>query len=367
MDKKMTPLQRAQKKAQNAINKTNEGIVELGESINDLSNTLNAIQNRFDLIRNIPSEQKIEYETAKEIRLVWKQHADKIEKDYDEICKKGVGGGAAGVGVGVAVAALGPTAAMGIATTFGVASTGTAISALSGAAATNAALAWLGGGAIAAGGGGMVAGEALLALAGPIGWAIAGVGLLASGIAIFIAAQDKQRLENLFIRISKRDAKSYELALTEICERIKRVISEKQMLQDALIKLETYGLDYSKMSEEQQYELGTYVNLVSAATKLMTEPIQSLQPKYTKEDYENYISIMFRGDHPENYLKIGDTIVFLSNLLYQIKLDSKDKALLGKSIKSNNKLLKALKTTKKGFDIKYVSIAVDAIKFKYVT
>ena len=40
---------------------------------------------------------------------------------------------------GVAVVTMGPTVAMGVATTFGVASTGTAISALSGAAATNAA------------------------------------------------------------------------------------------------------------------------------------------------------------------------------------------------------------------------------------
>ena len=40
-------------------------------------------------------------------------------------------------------------------TTFATASTGTAISSLSGAAATNATLAWLGGGSIAAGGGGM--------------------------------------------------------------------------------------------------------------------------------------------------------------------------------------------------------------------
>ena len=70
--------------------------------------------------------------------------------------------------------------AMGVATTFGVASTGAAISALSGAAATNAALAWLGGGALAAGGGGMAAGEAFLALAGPVGWAIAGVSLVLS-------------------------------------------------------------------------------------------------------------------------------------------------------------------------------------------
>ena len=53
--------------------------------------------------------------------------------------------------LGVTVATLGPTAAMGVATTFGVASTGTAISSLSGAAANSAALAWLGGGV--AGGG----------------------------------------------------------------------------------------------------------------------------------------------------------------------------------------------------------------------
>jgi excinuclease ABC subunit C len=99
----------------------------------------------------------------------------------------------AGIGAGVAVAALGPTAAMGIATTFGVASTGTAISALSGAAATNAALAWLGGGALAAGGGGMAAGSAFLALAGPIGWAIAGVAIISSGLMFWKTKSDKER------------------------------------------------------------------------------------------------------------------------------------------------------------------------------
>lgn len=37
---------------------------------------------------------------------------------------------------------------------------------------------WLGGRALAAGGGGMAAGEAFLTLAGPVGWAIAGVALV---------------------------------------------------------------------------------------------------------------------------------------------------------------------------------------------
>jgi hypothetical protein len=46
--------------------------------------------------------------------------------------------------------------------TFGSASTGAAIAGLSGVAATNATLAWFGGGALAAGGGGIAAGTAVL-------------------------------------------------------------------------------------------------------------------------------------------------------------------------------------------------------------
>ena len=112
---------------------------------------------------------------------------------------------------------------MGIATTFGVASTGTAISTLSGAAATNAALAWLGGGALAAGGGGMAAGNALLALAGPVGWAIAGVALLSSGILLWKGKSDKDRLEDIFTLISKRYVTYYELAIIEMNERNSRI------------------------------------------------------------------------------------------------------------------------------------------------
>lgn len=52
--------------------------------------------------------------------------------------------------------------AMWVATTWGTAGTGTAISSLSGAAASNAAMAWLGGGTVASGGGGMAAGAAVL-------------------------------------------------------------------------------------------------------------------------------------------------------------------------------------------------------------
>jgi hypothetical protein len=69
-----------------------------------------------------------------------------------------------------------------IATSVGVASTGTAISGLSGAAAHSATLAWFGGGSLAAGGGGMALGGAILTglTVGPalavLGFSIAGKG-----------------------------------------------------------------------------------------------------------------------------------------------------------------------------------------------
>ncbi|MEV6122502.1 hypothetical protein AB0M23_18575 [Streptomyces sp. NPDC052077] len=70
-----------------------------------------------------------------------------------------VGGGAVGAGVGAGVGAA-TYMAVGA---FATASTGTAISGLSGAAASSATLAWLGGGSLAAGGGGMAAGTVVLA------------------------------------------------------------------------------------------------------------------------------------------------------------------------------------------------------------
>lgn len=355
-----------QTEAQMSVLALNWKIVELGENAEILNEALRNIQEHFDKIRNVPNEYSVKYENAKKVRLDWIKHTEKIENDYDKACKGGVGGGAAGVGVGVAVAALGPTAAMGVATTFGVASTGTAISSLSGAAATNAALAWLGGGALAAGGGGMAAGNALLALAGPVGWAIAGVGLLASGITLIVVKQDQIRIENVFAQINKRDIKSHERAIVEINERIKRAKEECILLDEGLNKLRTFGFDYSAMTEEQQYELGVYVNLMSASTALLTEPILDLQPKYFDSDFDRYLSIMYREGYPDDYEKNKEVIVYLANLLYKIKVDDKDLELIGKSMKANKEFLKALKINKKEFDVDYLRIARDAVSFKFV-
>lgn len=88
-----------------------------------------------------------------------------------DLMKDGVGAISSGVLTGLG--------AKGLVASFGAASTGTAISTLSGAAATNATLAWLGGGSLASGGFGVAGGTAVLGgvIAGP---AIAVMGLVAA-------------------------------------------------------------------------------------------------------------------------------------------------------------------------------------------
>ena len=133
-----------------AILRQRERSVDLQENVENLINSIANHPKNFDA-------------DFKEIHL-YKKRIQKIVCDYAiqelDAAKKSMAGVGAGIAGGMAVASLAPSAAMWVATTFGTASTGTAISTLSGAAATNAALAWLGGGAAAAGGGGMASGTA---------------------------------------------------------------------------------------------------------------------------------------------------------------------------------------------------------------
>ncbi len=363
MKRKRTKLQLAQDEAQAAINETNKKIEELGTYSNDLCISLNEIQDLFDAIRNIPSEKKLACENLKKIRLNWKQQAEKIENDYKTAAVKNVGAGAAGVGAGVAVAALGPTAAMGIATTFGVASTGTAISTLSGAAATNAALAWLGGGALAAGGGGMAAGNAFLALAGPIGWAIAGAAIVASGLMFWKSSSDKKKIENIFTLISERDVRSYKLAIVELNERIARIDNESKLLKEAIIAVKSFGTDYDAMTEEQQYQLGAYLNLMLSSTQLLVNPIMGLQPKYGEDNWNQFLAWKHRKSDTAMCQEFKTLIISLSNLLYKIDLDETDKKLLFKTFRRNKKLLGAMGIKKKEFTASIIDIVMEALSY----
>lgn len=275
MAKKLSKLQLAQQKAEAAAKNTNQKINELGIHTNDLYTALVKIQSSFDRIRNVPEENRLTYEKLKAIRVKWKQQAENIELEYKRTEVKTAGQGAAGVGAGVAVVTLGPTAAMGIATTFGVASTGTAISALSGAAATNAALAWLGGGALAAGGGGMSAGTAFLGLAGPVGWTIAGVaGAAAIGSGIYANHKNKETADKLLLErqnvevlIRKFNVKNAEVAA--LTEATQTQIDGVQRANAAVT-----GADYSQFSHEEKMQAGLLVNMTLTLAQMINKELE---------------------------------------------------------------------------------------------
>jgi transcriptional regulator with XRE-family HTH domain len=126
---------------------------------------------------------------------------------------------AGALGGGVAGAALGSASAYGAftaAAAFGTASTGTAIGSLSGVAATNATMAVLGGGSLAAGGAGMAGGTMLL------------MGIVATPIAALAAA-------GAFYMVRKNRKKQAELEV--ILGEAESEIAESQHGFDAMIEL----------------------------------------------------------------------------------------------------------------------------------
>lgn len=380
MDKKLSKFELVKMEIEVVERKTNQKIKELGMQDQSLYTALTTIQNLFNNIRNVPEESKLKYKKLKEIQVRWKQQADKIEAEFKNMEMKAVSMTAVGVGAGVTVAAMGPTAAMGVATTFGVASTGTAISSLSGAAATNAALAWLGGGALTVGGGGIAAGESLLLLAGPIGWGIAGISALTTLGVFFKGREDKKRLDNIYTLIGERDVKSYKLAVVELSERIARIQDESRKLINAISKIATFGTDYTMMTEEQQYELGAYVNLMEASTMLLVNPILGLQSKYTQHDFEQlcedgckslifvdlYLETEIDYEDVREYYKEHEQLVMaLANMLYKVPLDDKDRKLLIKSLKKNNDFLSSVNMSKHDLSTFDLVLIDKALEYQY--
>lgn len=196
----------------NAVNRYNAAYAEFENNgsaiLRQRERSVDLLENVENLINSIANHPKNFDADFKEIQLYKKEFKDVCDYATQELdaAKKSMAGVGAGVAGGMAVASLAPSAAMWVATTFGTASTGTAISTLSGAAATNAALAWLGGGAAAAGGGGMASGTAFLAMAGPVGWTIGGATLLAS-IALFakknLVKKKKKRLRQYYTMLNQ--------------------------------------------------------------------------------------------------------------------------------------------------------------------
>lgn len=235
---------------------------------------IETVEQIVNSIANTPKEFETQMGQIRQELLKFHQTKEYAAEAFKSAAISGVGI-LSGVAAGGAVAAFAPTAAMGIATTFGTASTGTAIAALHGAVQTNAALAWLGGGALAAGGGGMAAGQAFLALAGPIGWSIAAAG---TSVSLLSLTSSNKKIADQAVE----EAKKIETArgdLDNTTEKVKAIGVETQALSDKLTKQleqsQKYeNADYSVLKYEEQMLLGTLVNNTVALAVLVNRTVE---------------------------------------------------------------------------------------------
>ena len=234
------------------------------------------VQEVEELVNSIANNPKDFHKKISDIQtaqIVFHETEEYAKKSLDDALRVGMDI-LIGIAEGEAVACIAPTTAMWVATTFGHASTGTAISALHGVAATKAALAWLGGGALGAGGAGVAGGQALLALAGPIGWGISGTTTAIS--IIRLGYKNKEIADDAINEAKKITMAGAEL--NEASAEIQNILDETVMLMDALREMlianqRLRGSDYLELSEEKQYRLGTMVNNTFSLAQLLNRTI----------------------------------------------------------------------------------------------
>lgn len=276
-----------------------ESLQKLGEEkVFVLNNGINDFLTNFSKIKNV------DFRESEGIMELNKLHID--QKQFDELTEMTkfsfslVQGGVTGA-AGGALAAFGAYSA---ATTFATASTGTAIASLSGAAATNATLAFFGGGSLAAGGLGMAGGTVVL------GGLVAGPALLVMGI--ITGAKAGKSLQDAYANDAKAD---------EICEELKNASEQCiairrrcYMFYTLLAKLDAYlyplnqqlkniieneGIDYSIYSADSKKSVAALVATVGSIKSVLDTTLLTEAGDLTEES-EKIVAEMIENKERES-------------------------------------------------------------------
>lgn len=221
------------------------------EKLHILTGTVTSFVSAFEKIKNIDFTSSVGLEELDKL------HID--QKDFEELKELGnfavqVAGGAT---AGVAGGALTAIGAYGAAQTFAAASTGTAIASLSGAAATNATLAFFGGGSLAAGGLGMAGGMMVL------GGLVAGPALLVMGL--ITGAKSQEKLDQALI--NKAQAEEIMEALNTASDQCSAIRRRTYLFYGLLAHLDTYLLPLVWQMEDIITKEGTDYRSYSPESK----------------------------------------------------------------------------------------------------
>lgn len=221
------------------------------EKLQILAGTVTSFVSAFEKIKNIDFTSSVGLEELEKL------HID--QKDFEELKELGnfaiqVAGGVTAGAAGGALTAIG---AYGAAQTFAAASTGTAIASLSGAAATNATLAFFGGGSLAAGGLGMAGGMMVL------GGLVAGPALLVMGL--ITGAKSQEKLDQALI--NKAQAEEIMEALHVASDQCSAIRRRAYLFYSLLAHLDTYLLPLVWQMEDIIVKEGTDYRTYSTESK----------------------------------------------------------------------------------------------------
>lgn len=267
-----------------------DSLKQLGtEKVFILNNSMTQFLDTFTKIKNVDFK---ETEGLLELSKLRIDEQDFVElKQLVNFAVSLAGGGVAGT-AGGALAAFG---AYGAAQALACASTSTAIASLSGAAATNATLAFFGGGSLAAGGLGMAGGAAVL------GGLVAGPALLVMGFVAGAAAKKSldqaktNRLEAVQL------AEQLDTASKQ-CEAIRR---RTYMFHNLLARLDSYflpfvykmedivkneGDDYSQYSEDSKKCIASCVSIAASIKAVLDTQILTDDGLLTDESHNTVVN-----------------------------------------------------------------------------
>ena len=212
-------VKNAEKRYENCVEEYNKIFKEMEIRKSEVEEELKLlVEEKIEALKSLKKIEKIsenligkdrEFNNSK-ITLETTKNFAKIEKTISvgDAAISTVKGTVSGISTGVGAWAL--------VSTFGTASTGTAISTLSGVAATNATLAWFGGGSIASGGLGMAGGGLVLG-----GIVVVPALILTGAFNHLKASKDIKRIENEIFKVQKstHDVKNNILAINNIEKR----------------------------------------------------------------------------------------------------------------------------------------------------
>lgn len=240
--------------------------------INILDSSVNHFVKSFGMLKNV------NFQHSKGLNEMGKLCLDST--DFDDLREMGgfassILGGVTGGALGGAITAYGAYSAAGY---LACASTGTAIAELSGAAATNATLAFFGGGSLATGGLGIAGGTMVL------GGLVAGPALAIMGF--IVGAKASKAKDEAYSNLAQAKKVSAELMVAiDLCNAIS---SKCKLFVNLLNKLNKYfipliakmdqainehGADFSKFSIEQQQAIAAAASLAKAIKMVLDTPI----------------------------------------------------------------------------------------------